>query len=98
MRSPQSIVVVVVVAHVLYTALHCVQIQRLLPHVLLPERPLHSAALWKHGPPARDDPRQGGEPIGETAAGQQGWGGGRRGGAVTIRNGFNGSELDLATC
>ena len=43
----------------------CVQIQRFLPHVLLPERPLHRTALWEHGPPSWDDPRQGGEQIGE---------------------------------
>lgn len=46
----------------------CVQVQRFLPHVLLPERPLHRAALWKHGPPSRDDPRHGGEQTGEAAA------------------------------
>lgn len=45
----------------------CVQIQRFLPHVLLPERPLHRAALRQHGPPSRADPRQGGEQTGEAA-------------------------------
>lgn len=43
----------------------CVQIQRFLPHVLLPERPLHRTALWERGPPPWDHPRQGGEQIGE---------------------------------
>lgn len=38
-----------------------VQVQRFLPHVLLPQRPLHSTALWEHGQPLRGDPRQGGE-------------------------------------
>uniref|UniRef100_A0A3B5AIF4 Protein farnesyltransferase subunit beta n=1 Tax=Stegastes partitus TaxID=144197 RepID=A0A3B5AIF4_9TELE len=47
---------IVVFLHVTHASLSCtmssrVQIQRLLPHVLLPERPLHSTALWKHGPP-----------------------------------------------
>lgn len=45
----------------------CVQIQRFLPHVLLPERPLHRAALRQHGPPSRADPWQGGEQTGEPA-------------------------------
>lgn len=38
-----------------------VQVQRFLPHVLLPQRPLHSTALWEHGQPLWGDPRQGGE-------------------------------------
>lgn len=41
------------------------QVQRLLPHVLLLERPVLSTELRERGPSPRDDPRQGGEQTGE---------------------------------